>query len=120
MLLGAATGGTFLGAGGRLVMRLFALATARPPGFGLRGTLNVILAGAIAGMVGALLLIAVRRFLPARLWPRALVFAVLCYTLAIPGFRPPVALVFVLFAPVFLAYGITLVFLERHFRTAAV
>jgi hypothetical protein len=30
-----------------------------------------------------------------------------------------VALVFALFAPVFLTYGFALVFLERHFRTAA-
>ena len=100
-------------------MRLFALATARPAGFSLRGTLNVTLAGAIAGVVGALLLMAVQRFLPTRLWPRALVFAVLCYALAIPGFRPPVALVFALFAPAFLAYGVALVFLDRHFRKAA-
>jgi len=120
MLLGAVTGAAFLGAGGRLIMRLFAFATARPAAFTLRGTLNVTLAGATAGVVGALLLLAVQRFLPTKLWLRALVFAVLCYVLAIPGFRPPVALVFALFAPAFLAYGFTLVMFDRRFRKAAV
>ena len=109
LLLGAASGALFLGAGGRLVMRAFALATARPPAFSPGGTLNVILAGAIAGVVGGVLLLLVGRFLPARIWLRGLVFAVLCYVLASPGFRPARPLVFTLFAPAFLAYGFALV-----------
>ena len=111
LLLGAATGALFLGAGGRLVMRLFALATGRFPTFSVHGTLNVVLAGAIAGAVGGLILFAFARWLPERPWLRGLTFSAVCYLVAIPGFRPPQPLVFALFAPAFLAYGFTVVML---------
>jgi hypothetical protein len=109
LLLGAAIGALFLGAGGRIVMRLFALATARPPTFSARGTLTVVLYGAMAGGVGALVLLGVGRFLPKHLWLRGLAFSVLCYVLAIPGFTPPRPLVFALFGPAFLGYGLLVV-----------
>ena len=111
LLLGAATGALFLGAGGRLVMRLFALATGRFPTFSVGGTLHVILAGTIAGAVGGLILFALARWLPKRLWLRGLIFSAVCYVVAIPGFRPPQPLVFALFAPSFLAYGFTVAIL---------
>jgi len=111
LLLGAATGALFLGAGGRLVMRLFALATGRFPTFSVRGALNVVLAGAMAGAVGGLILFALARWLPKPPWLRGLTFSAVCYLVAIPGFRPPQPLVFALFAPVFLAYGFTVVML---------
>ena len=107
VLLGTLSGAIFLGLGGRLMMRLFALATTRSAGFTLRGSLNVVFAGAIAGAVGGVLLLATDRFMPKRLWMRALSFAVLCYLIATPGLRPPQPLVFALFAPAFLAYGVT-------------
>src|SRR6266705_1024627 len=103
LLLGAATGALFLGAGGRLVMRLFALATGRFPTFSVRGARNVVLAGAMAGALGG--------WLPKPPWLRGLTFSAVCYLVAIPGFRPPQPLVFALFAPVFLAYGFTVVML---------
>ena len=49
VVAGAATGALFLGVGGRLAMHAFALATARSAGFTVRGSLNVVFAGAIAG-----------------------------------------------------------------------
>src|SRR3990172_5098752 len=106
--------------GGRLAMWLFAVATSRPPAFTLRGALNVTFAGAIAGVVGSVLLVIIRRFLPNRPTLRGLVFAALCYVIAIPGFRPPTPLVFTLFAPLFLAYGVALVRLEARLTRAAV
>src|SRR5213594_58048 len=112
LLLGAATGALCLGAGGRLAMRLFALATAPPGAFSLRGTLNVIVAGAVAGIAGGVLLLLTGRFLAARMSLRGLVFGALCYLVATPGFRPPRPLVFALFAPAFLAYGFALVILD--------
>ena len=108
LVLGALSGAVFLGMGGRLAMRLFALATTRSAGFTLRGSLNVVFAGAIVGAVGGVLVVATDRFLPKRLWVRALSFAALCYLIAIPGFRPPRPLVFALFAPAFLLYGVAL------------
>ncbi len=108
LLLGAASGAVFLGAGGRLVMHVFALATARSAAFTLRGSLMVVFAGAIAGALGGVLLAVTERFMPKRPWLRGMLFATMCYLVAIPGFRPPRPLVFALFAPVFLAYGVTL------------
>ena len=89
-------------------MRVFALATARPGSFTLPGSLNIVFAGAIAGAIGGLLFAVIERFMPRRLWLRGVLFAGICYLLAIPGFRPPQPLVFALFAPAFLGYGVVL------------
>jgi len=89
-------------------MHAFALATARSAGFTVRGSLNVVFAGAIAGAIGGLLLAVIARFLPQQRWLRGVSFGVVCYVIATPGFRPPRPLVFVLFAPAFLAYGVVL------------
>ena len=108
LALGAGSGALFLGVGGRLVMRVFALATARPGSFTLPGSLNIVFAGAIAGAIGGLLFAVIDRFMPQRVGPRGVLFAALCYLIATPGFRPPQPLVFVLFAPTFLGYGMVL------------
>lgn len=97
-----------LGGGGRLAMHAFALATTGSGGFTLRGSLNVVFAGAVAGAIGGILLVVVDRFLPQRLWLRGVLFAAVCYLIATPGFRPPRLVVFALFAPAFLAYGVVL------------
>jgi len=115
LLVGTATGALFLGVGGRLVMRAFGLATGRPSGFSVGGTFSVILWGAIAGFVGGMLLVAAARFLPALLRFRGLIFGLLCYVVATPGFRPPQLLVFALFAPTFLGYGVATVMLYERF-----
>src|SRR5205809_8068515 len=88
LLLGAAIGAVCLGLGGRLAMRGFALATARASAFTLRGTLNVMFAGAIAGSIGGVLFLVVGRFLPARIWLRGLGVAGVCFVLGAPGLRP--------------------------------
>src|SRR5437867_4165104 len=108
ILLGAGSGALVLGAGGRLVIHAFALATARSAGVTLRGSLTVVFAGAIAGALGGALRVATDRFMPKRLWLRGAVFPAMCYLIAIPGFRPPRPLVFALFAPAFLTYGLVL------------
>jgi len=96
-LVAGATAGAFcLGVGGRLAMHAFALATAPSAGFTVRGSLNVVFAGAIAGAIDGLLLAVIERFLSPRLWLRGVLFGVVCYVIAIPGFRPPQPLVFVL------------------------
>ncbi len=99
-------------------MRAFALATSRPAAFSVGGTLNVTLAGAITGILGSVLLITLRRLLPARRLLRGLVFAALCYLVASPGFRPPRPLVFALFGALFVAYGVVLVILDARLGNA--
>src|SRR5436309_13321020 len=64
VVAGAATGDLFLGVGGRLAMHAFALPTARAAGFTVRGSLNVVFAGAIAGAIGGLHLPVIARCLP--------------------------------------------------------
>jgi hypothetical protein len=88
-LLGAGAGALFLGVGGRLAMHAFALATVRSASFTLGGSLSVVMAGAIAGVIGGLLLVVIERFMPQRLWLRGVLFAAICYLIATPGIRPP-------------------------------
>lgn len=115
LLIGTITGALFLGVGGRLVMRGLAVASGRPSGFTFGGTFSVILSGAIAGVIGGILLFAAAQFVPALLRVRGLIFGLLCYVVATPGFRPPQLLVFALFAPTFLGYGIATVMLYGRF-----
>lgn len=114
---GAVSGAVFLGAGGRFAMYLFTIATGRPSVFSMSGSLNVVLAGTVAGTLGGLVLGLTEPLLPKRLLTRGVVFAVLCYLIAIPGFRPPQPLVFGLFGLLFLAYGIVTVWLASRVHT---
>jgi hypothetical protein len=104
--IGTGSGALLLGVGGRFAMRLIALAGGRPGSFSLRGTLTVVLAGAVAGLVGGVLFWAVQRYLPGHTLSRGAVFGILCLAIAAPGIRPPRALAFGAFAPFFLAYGV--------------
>ena len=87
--VGAAVGLVVAGAGSRLAMRLIAVADDRED-FGLPteggdvvgevtldGTLFVLFNGLAQGIVGALLYLALRRWLPERPFARALVFALI-------------------------------------------
>ena len=96
-------------------MHAFALATAPSAGFTVRGSLNVVFAGAVAGAIGGLLLAVIERFLTQRPWLRGVLFGVVSYVIATPGFRPPRPLVFALFAPAFLAYGVVLALTWERF-----
>ena len=53
--LGAGLGLLFLGVGGRVAMRMVAVALGQPPALALGGTLTVVAAGVAAGIAGALL-----------------------------------------------------------------
>jgi len=110
LALGTASGALLLGLGGRLVMRLFVVATGRPGAFSVRGTLTVVFAGAVAGFVGGALFWTVGRWLPRRPLLRGLAFGLLCFAIASPGIRPPQLLTFGLFAPFFLGYGLVVAY----------
>ncbi|WP_152230405.1 hypothetical protein [Georgenia ruanii] len=124
--VGAAAGLVVGGAGGRLVMRLVALAqppdalgTRMPSGAAVgdvtwAGTAQVLGWGALVGVIGGLLYLGVRAVLPAGARVRAPVFA--GFLLLVPGAvfsadpafarleRPLLALA--LFAPVFVLFGL--------------
>ena len=112
-------GAVLLGAGGRLAMSIFAIAIGRPSVFTFGGSMSVVFSGAIAGAVGGLLLALVHRFLRGGPWARGLAFGVLCYLIALPGFRPPQLLVFGLFAPLFVAYGVATVWARERWVAGA-
>ena len=109
--LGAAVGLPTLGAGGRLAMYGFARLTGRAPLVTVGGVARVLVAGAIAGAVGALLYGAVARWILPRAHPgvRGLAVGALLLLVYSPGIRPPWPLTFALFTPAFVAYGLLLV-----------
>jgi hypothetical protein len=119
ILTGAAVGAVLLGVGGRLAMFVFAVSTGRSPVFTVGGSLKVVVAGAMSGAAGGLLLGLGHRLLPTRRMLRGACFAALCYLIAIPGFRPPTPLVFALFAPLFLAFGVTCVWFHDRLLVSA-
>ena len=62
LVLGAAMGLVFLGMGGRVAMRIFALLTDRAAAWSFEGSLTIVLMGAVVGSIGGLLLWLGRRF----------------------------------------------------------
>lgn len=106
--LGGMAGALCLGAGGRVAMWVFAVATGRPPVVTLGGTLTVVAAGAVAGLLGGIPfgLLALR--LPESLAWRGLLSGTAWLAVLSPGITPPRPLTFALFAPCFLAYGLLL------------
>lgn len=80
LITGAALGALLIGLGGRMVMRLLALAIDREPSFSVGGTAEVIAYGAIIGFLSAALLAIARPVLPRR-WPlQGLILAALAYS----------------------------------------
>ena len=117
ILVGAAVGFVTLGLVGRIAMFGFAEFTDRPTAWTLTGTVNVGLAGAIAGAIAAVLYVLIERwFLPrAPTIVRGLAFGALVFLVASPGIRPPWLLTFALFTPAFLLYGVMFVAIVVRF-----
>ena len=79
LVAGAVLGALVLGLGGRLAMRLLALAIDRGPAFSIGGTAEVVAYGAIVGVMSAALFAMARPILPRR-WPiQGLIIAGLSY-----------------------------------------
>jgi membrane associated rhomboid family serine protease len=73
LLVASALGALVLGIGGRVLMRIIALANGSPGGFSVAGSLEVVAAGALFGALGGLILLVIDR---ARLYRRrALILA---------------------------------------------
>jgi hypothetical protein len=104
-LLGAAAGLPVLGVGGRMAMRLLAIASHAPPSFSPSGTMTVLLAGLASGVAGGLLYATLCRFVTRPRWVRSALFAAALVLLTLRGLHPVQPLAFNLFMPLALAYG---------------
>ena len=87
-------------------------------GASVRGTLTVVFAGAVAGLLGGALFWLLERRLPRAAWWRGLTFGGVCLAVAAPGIRPPQLLTFSLFAPFFLTYGLVVTWAWGRWRNA--
>lgn len=106
-IVGSAIGFVTLGVGGRIAMRIVAIAQGQPPAWTFEGTLTVLLLGVGIGAAGALIRAATDRWLPARtpLAVRSAVFALACLLLALRGVSPFTGRTLVIFLPVVAAYA---------------
>lgn len=116
-LLGVITGAIVAGIGGRVVMRLIAAADPSTDGtftdaratvgeFTLSGTAEIVLLGTIAGIIGGLLYLGVRRWLPVPpAWNDAAYGVLTLVTVGQPLFDPSNA-DFQIFEPVLLTVGL--------------
>lgn len=116
MLAGLAVGAVILGIGGRIAMRMVALAAGEKLRFSVGGTAEIILAGAGGGTLGGLLFLIVQRFVPQagsrrgmKLGAALLAIAVVPLLLSLGGLVAPLQMIvatIVLFPALFLVYGI--------------
>ena len=116
LTLGALVGAIFLGVGGRIAMRIFALMEGREPGFSVGGTLPVILMGAVFGVIGGFLLWLGRRLFKRSPIARGAMFWIPLTTLFLKGLSPLTENSLMAFAPFYLAYGAVVyrVFCHRY------
>jgi len=114
--VGAGVGALVLGIGGRSAMRGIAILSGAPPSFSFGGSLRVVLLGALAGLVGGLILLGLRALLPKRWLIQTLLFYVMILLITLRGLRPIDAQRLMLFLPLVLAYGFLVRTLTRRRR----
>jgi hypothetical protein len=114
ILLGALLGTIFLGIGGRIAMRVVAIAGGQPQVWTLLGTMTVILLGAANGALGALIRLTTAALVPGPRWFEAALFGMALALLTIRGLHPVQPLAFALFAPLVAAYAVVLETLWRR------
>jgi hypothetical protein len=109
-------GAVFLGVGGRVAMRIFALLEGREPGWSFGGSLTVVFMGAVWGMLGGVMLWLGRRCFKRSPVARGALFWIPLTLLFLRGLSPLNANSLVAFMPFFVAYGAVLyrVFCRRY------
>ena len=123
LALGALVGAIFLGVGGRVAMRIFALLEGREPGWSFGGSMTVVFMGAVWGMLGGIVLWLGRRYFRRSPVARSALFWVPLTLLFLRGLSPLNTNSLVVFMPFFVAYGAVLyrIFCHRYVaRWAAV
>ena len=105
LIVGAALGALILGAGGRLGMRVIAIAQDRAPAFSIDGSIAVTLLGAGAGAVVAVFFLLARTAFPTRRLGRVSLFWALLAWVVWRGLNPVSTLNVAVFAPLFLLHA---------------
>jgi len=108
VLYGTVLGTLILGVGGRVAMRVIAMATSGTTGFSFGGTMTVVFLGAAAGAVTGVILAVTRAGL-AR-WPTAqtVIFWLVLVAITLRGLRPLDTLRVALFLPLVLLLAVLL------------
>jgi hypothetical protein len=129
-LSGALFGALFIGLGGRMVMRILAVAIAREPAFSIGGSLEVIAYGAIVGLVSGGAFALARPILPERHWIAGLLQATITYAgtiLTLPAhfaetarpFADRIPVVLLLFGLCFLLFGLATAYFNSLWSSPA-
>jgi hypothetical protein len=105
LALGAVVGAVFLGAGGRIAMRIFALLEGRAAGWTVEGSLTVVFMGAVFGTIGGFLLWLGRRLFRRSPVARGALFWVPLSALFLRGLSPLTENSLIAFSPFYFAYG---------------
>jgi len=116
-LIGLGVGAVVLGIGSRVAMRGIAALSGAPPGFSFGGSLTVVLLGTLSGLVGTLVLMLLRTFLPRRWLLQTLLFYAILILITLRGLRPVDTQRLFLFMPLVLVYVFLLRVLSRRRRT---
>jgi hypothetical protein len=107
-------GAVFMGVGGRIAMRIFALLEGRAAGWTLEGSLTVVFMGAVFGTIGGFLLWLGRRLFPRSPVSRGALFWIPLTALFLRGLSPLTENSLVSFVPFYVAYGAVLYRLFCH------
>jgi hypothetical protein len=102
---GSILGFLLLGIGGRIGMRVIALAQGQAPGASLGGSLTVVMLGAAAGAAIAGIFLLAHILFPTRRVPRAAFFWITVVAIALRGLSPVSVLNAAVFLPLFIAHG---------------
>jgi hypothetical protein len=116
LTLGAVVGAIFLGIGGRIAMRIFALLEGRDPGWTFEGSLTVVFMGAAFGTIGGFLLWLGRRWFRRSPVARGAIFWIPLTALFLRGLSPLTQNSLMAFLPFYVAYGLVVyrVFCHRY------
>ena len=114
LALGAVVGAVFLGVGGRIAMRIFALLEGRAAGWTFEGSLTVVFMGAVFGTIGGFLLWLGRRLFPRSAVARGALFWIPLTGLFLRGLSPLTENSLLAFVPFYVAYGVVVYRLFCH------
>jgi hypothetical protein len=94
-----------LGVGGRVAMRIIALAQGTPAGFSLGGSATVVFLGTLSGIAAGLIYAACRQLSKTRVWLARFMFGAVLLAITLRGLRPLDTARLVIFLPLFVIFA---------------